>query len=95
MFRKFLEKLQSADDRTKKRWMVGSTTVVIAIVIYIWIGYFNNLIFTLSSPQEAPLQKTGGFSFLETVKNATAAVFDTVKGLAENILGQPGEYIIK
>ena len=95
MFRKFLEKLQSSDDQTKKRWMVGSTTVIIAIVIYVWIGYFNNLIFTLSSPQESPLQKTEGFSFLETAKNAAAAVFDTAKSLVENVLSRPGEYIIK
>ncbi len=95
MFKKFLEKLQSSDDQTKKRWMIGSTTVIIVIVVYIWVGYFNNLIFTLSSPQEPTLQKTGGFSFLETAKNAVAAVFDTAKGLVENIFGGPGEYIIK
>lgn len=95
MFRKFLERLQSSDDQTKKRWMIGSATVIIAIVIYIWIGYFNNLIFTLSSPQEPPLQKIGGFSFLETAKNAVAAVFDTAKSLIGNIFSQPREYIIK
>ncbi len=39
----FIKKLQSSDERVKRRWLIGATVVSMAIIIYVWLAYFNNL----------------------------------------------------
>ena len=46
----FLEKLQSAPEPTKRRWLVAATAVLMIAVIYVWLAYFNNLITAFSQP---------------------------------------------
>lgn len=92
----FLERLQSADDATKKRWMFISTAIIMAVVIYVWLMYFNSLIAGFSSqPTEQPAT---GIGFWDAVKNGTAAVYqgliDKIRALGD-ILRAPREYIIK
>ena len=40
-FKKFLRELQRADRHRKKRWLIGTTTVSMIIVIILWFFYIN------------------------------------------------------
>ena len=95
----FLEKLQSADESIKKRWMIILTIIVMTVVVYVWIAYFNNLIVSMSMSQQivsSPPADSG--SLWQTAKNGMASLYgifiDKVHGLGQ-ILQAPREYIIK
>ncbi len=97
----FLEKLQSADEETKKRWLVISVAVIMVIVIYVWLAYFNNLLAGFSAPpasESGSGEAQGGMTFWQTLKNGAASVYDGFIGKISalgNILQAPREYIIK
>ena len=97
----FLERLQSADESVKQRWLVGSAAVIMAIVVFLWLAYFNSLII---GPQSAALVQgdTGtegsGATFFGTMKHGTSIIYNGFLGKLHalgNILGAPREYIIK
>lgn len=96
----FLERLQSADEATKKRWLIVSAAVIMAIVIYVWLAYFNNLVAGFSEsgqPVQADSGGEGGVTFWQTMKNGLSVTFhgftSGLHGLG-NILQAPREYII-
>ncbi|MBI4087692.1 MAG: hypothetical protein HY434_02575 [Candidatus Liptonbacteria bacterium] len=92
----FLEKLQSSDESTKRRWMFVSTLVVMVAVVYVWFAYFNNLVGNVNTPEprEAP---GGGFTFWQSMQNGVAILYETVAGKVRalgEILKAPREYIV-
>ncbi len=98
MIKDFFKKLRESDDARKRRWMIASTSVTMLLVIYLWLGYFNNIIAD-SSMQSAEKESAGGsFSFGQTMKmgmsSAFTAVGDGVKSLG-SFLNQPKEYILE
>lgn len=92
MFKEFIEKLQAADEGHKRKWMIASTAIAMALVVYIWLGYFNSLIVGFSQPAlPQSSQVVRKPSFLETMKAGTAAIYEVFSGL----VNAPKEYIIK
>lgn len=65
----FLKKLQSLDESAKQKVLIGATAVIMAIVVFAWITYFNNLMIpslqaqgVSSTVTAAPtLASSGGF----------------------------------
>lgn len=94
----FLERLQSANESTKRRWLIGSTAIAMVIVIYIWLAYFSALVGGSPSQTNPPTDAEGGFTFWQAVKNGSAIVYegflDKMK-LLGTILRTPREYIIQ
>lgn len=94
----FLEKIQSADEGVKRRWMIISTVVIMAVVIYVWLGYFNNLIASFNRPLAEVPSEGAGFSFWSSLKSSAALLYN---GLGDklhafgDILKTPREYIIQ
>ncbi|SRR6266481_417961 len=97
----FIEKLQESDDRTKNRWMFGTTAAVMGVVIYVWLGYFGGLISSSSVVAIAADQSsdTGAHaSISENLKKGGAAlygIFMDKVGALGSILDAPRQYIIK
>ena len=94
----FLEKLQSSDERIKRRWLVGLTAIVMVGVVYVWLAYFNNLVAGLNAPGTETGEQVAGFSFLETLKRGTAVIYDVFSEklhVFAKILEKPKEYIIQ
>ena len=94
----FLEKLQSADETTKKRWLVASTSVIMVVVVALWLAYFNTLLtsFTPTPPPEV-INEEAGFTFLETLGNGAAVVYQSVGdaiGRAVSFITAPRSYLI-
>jgi len=94
----FLEKLQNSDEGTKRRWMIASTVIIMAVVIYIWLAYFNNLIASFSQPQPVASADGAGFGFWSSLKSGAALLYsgsaDKLRAFGE-ILKAPREYIVQ
>jgi hypothetical protein len=101
----FLQKLQSAPEATKRRWTIIVTVIVMVIVIYVWLAYFNNLVKNFSATGQPPVASIGPTSsgsneasFWETFKSGVANLLGAFTGKLNalgNILNAPREYIIK
>jgi ABC-type uncharacterized transport system permease subunit len=99
----FLERLQSSDEGTKLRWLVGLSLIVMVGVVYVWLAYFNGLIvgisYTASGEHQQPEQAQGtNMTFFTTMKNGTAIIYnffdDKIQSLGK-ILESPRDYIVK
>lgn len=95
----FLKKLQTADETYKKRILVVVSTVVMIIVIYIWLIYFNNLV-ARETRETVPVAATQDENpgFWGTMQRGSAVLYHNIVGGIE-WLGQafraPREYIVK
>jgi hypothetical protein len=79
----FLEELQSLDEPVKRRILVVSAIIIMAIVIYVWLGYFNGLVAT-----NQPQQTSGsGSSFW---RNMTGDMADMI-----NFFRGPRQYVVQ
>ena len=55
----FLEELQALDSGKKRNILIIVTVVLMALVLYIWLGYFNNIVGSTGiQPTETQLQST-------------------------------------
>jgi hypothetical protein len=93
----FLERLQAADEDTKRAWTVAGAMVVMGVILFVWLAFFsgspNAGTATVSAVPANP-----GFSLWETATGMIGALADAVGRFAGNIggiVGAPKEYIIK
>ena len=98
----FLKKLQSSDEATKRKWLVGATIVAMVIVLYVWLAYFNNLVVHFSAQHSdesgAIAEKRASGSFFDHIRQGAAGIyqsFTNTMGYLGKILEAPREYIIK
>ncbi len=95
MNKNFLEKLQTSDERTKRRWVFGGSFVFMIVLAYIWLMYFNSLTSNIASPA-APVSGNQ-FTFFDTMKNGAATIYNFFMGKLgafSQILKTPREYIV-
>lgn len=84
----FLQKIQAADEKKKRVWLVASSAVIMLFVVYVWLGYFNVL---TAAPNDAPQadQAQGvavsGFSLGTTVHGSMAFLYEIVLDRIHNI----------
>ncbi|MFH0890420.1 MAG: hypothetical protein V1856_00105 [Candidatus Liptonbacteria bacterium] len=91
----FLERIQSSDDQTKKRWLIGLSAVIMFVVIWVWLGYFNSL---FMRPEISDASDAGSFSFRESLRGGTGEVWNSTKNSLKNfgrIFGWQKEYIVQ
>ena len=104
----FLEELQSLDERTKSRVLIVTTIVIMAIIIYFWLGYFNSIVSSGVQPavadanQPADTADSGQTAQPAGSANSQPGFFTSMgNGMAtmvhafENIFQAPSKYIIK
>lgn len=96
----FLEKLQTSDEAVKQRWLVGSAVVIMTIVVFLWLAYFNSFVIdrrgTPAIP--APGPEANSAPFLGTMKNGAIVLYRGFLGKLwafGKILEAPREYIIR
>lgn len=94
----FIEELQALDESVKRRILTVSTIVVVAVVAYAWIGYFNSLVVGSSEQATAvattptatvpgPTVQGDSQSFWQGMENDMADIGNTLRG--------PGQYSVK
>lgn len=61
----FLERLRATDDKTKRKIMIITSLVCMALVIYAWIGFFGTFVSGAAAPAptEAHAPAAPQFSF--------------------------------
>ncbi|MBU6500497.1 MAG: hypothetical protein KGJ89_01555 [Patescibacteria group bacterium] len=103
----FLGKIQSADESTKRRWIIICTIVIMVVILYVWLAYFNNLMASVSNQGEniadtsgspAAARTSSGSTFLQSVKNSPAFIYNIFTNSISflgGILQSPREYIVK
>ena len=93
----FLERLQAADETVKRRWLIAGTIFAMAIVIFVWLAYFNTIIEPIPQFRESPAE-AHGFSLWQTAKNGTALLLQTLSGFLRFLgafLATPKDIIIE
>jgi hypothetical protein len=78
----FLEEVQAFDEPVKRKILAVATVVVMVVVAYVWVGYFNGLV-AGSSDQSATVAQgnaDGGNSFWQNMENDMASIANTVRG---------------
>jgi hypothetical protein len=91
----YLQKLQTADDATKRRYGALFALIIMAIVIYIWLAYFNTIITPVARVATVAPEEEMGFSFWDTVSKETASVYNAFANQLSKIkemITKPKEY---
>jgi hypothetical protein len=91
----FIDELQGLDESAKRKILVAATVVIMIVVAYLWIGYFNGLVAGSSQQQSATVAvaqtpagaaTNNGNSFWQNMKNDMANIANTFRG--------PGQYTV-
>jgi len=89
----FLTQLQEANEDTKNLWIIAGTSVVMLVIVFVWLTWFNNLNTLAGVPGGSGTANIGGvapdngFSLWQSVKagiSELGGIFQTSR-----------EYIIK
>ncbi len=76
--------------------MFAGTLVIMIVVVYVWLAYFNNLVGSFNQPEPASTPG-GGFTFWQSMKNGVAIIYETFSEKIRSfgqILETPREYIV-
>ena len=82
-----LKEIQTSDQKTKRRWLVIMTALVMVIVISLWLVYLNQIV--RPSPQESlPDTSAGNWQiFKNGLRVAFESIRDGLSGLISKITG--------
>ena len=93
----FIEQLQNLDESTKTKIMVIATILIMAIIIYFWLGYFGNIVSAVpgqavasNQQPETNSEKASTPGFFERMGNGLA----TISHAFENFFQAPKKYLI-
>ena len=101
----FLEELQSLNEPTKRKVLVVATILIMFVIVYFWLGYFNGLVASVaqvpvadSEGQPQSQQSSGESGFFQNMKNGMAMVANDLAGAPQwltNALQSPRQYNIQ
>jgi hypothetical protein len=89
----FLEELRSLNEPTKRKVLIVATIVIMAIILYLWLGYFNGLV-----ADNQPQQDPGGVSFSQNLKSGMATIANDFANIPQWLAGifrGPRQYTIQ
>lgn len=69
----FIRKLQTSEAHIKFRWLIGSSAIVILLVVFVWLNYFNTLVQANPSASETD-SASQGLGFWQTFKGGLRVV---------------------
>ncbi|MBI4086317.1 MAG: hypothetical protein HY433_03725 [Candidatus Liptonbacteria bacterium] len=72
----FLKRLQESEENVKRRWLILGSAVMMILVVFIWLNYFNTLVQQASAPAQTE-QAERGLTFWQTFKSGLGIVFQT------------------
>ncbi len=92
----FLRKVQALDENDKRKVLVVSTIVIMAIVVFVWIAYFNSIVVPVGSgaaiasstdagapgaTSTAAAQSPSGPGFWHTIENDLSGAWEGFMGM--------------
>ena len=93
----FLHKLQTSEERIKLRWLIGTSAVVMIIVVFVWLNYFSTLVESGASGAE-PGDGAQDIGFWQTFKGGLAFIGQSFGDEIKTLLGKiqsPSTYQVK
>lgn len=97
----FLEKLQSLDERTKQWILIAATAVIMIVVVYVWLAYFNSILANVASTTSEPAPalatpaagapgasgaaSAGGTSVWQNIGNVFSAIYGSLAGAVRGL----------
>ncbi len=89
-----LRKIQSLDENSKRKVLVVSTVVIMAIVVFVWLAYFNSIVMPVgsgaadtslatapSSATTSTAQSPSGPGFWHTIGNGFSTAWEGFTGM--------------
>lgn len=83
--KKLLEKIRNSDEATKKRWLMGTAAVSMAVVVALWLVYVNADMKLVPEIKDAGEPSTG---FWQIFKNGLNVVFGSIKDGVTNLISE-------
>ncbi len=94
----FLEKLQSSDERVKTRWVLGLSAATMALVLVVWLNYFNGIVGQNPTISAVATNTENDFSFGRSLHDGTAFIYNAIIGkigAIGNTITKPRDYTVK
>jgi hypothetical protein len=89
----FLEEVQAFDESVKRKILVVATVVIMIVVAYVWVGYFNGLVAGSSQQDQPPVvaaaqtpSGNSGYNLWQSMTSGMADIVNTFRG--------PGQYTV-
>jgi len=79
---KFIERLQNSDEKTKTKWLIILSAASMAVVVAVWLIYFNNL--TTLPTDERPAES--GVEFTDVFLRGISVLKDIFVSRAEKFI---------
>lgn len=100
--KKFLNKIQTGSEANKMRWLILFSVIAAALVLFVWLKYFDSIVASQTNNQDVAGQQTGqetsnGFAFWQTFKAGLGVVFQSIANGFHSIfsiISQPKSYMI-
>jgi len=93
----FINKLRESEEHIKRRWLFLISGILMFIVVFFWMKYFNSLVGPTGAPQQTEQNAEQNFTFWGTFKTGLATVAEmagkTLNSLI-NTIRQPKNYDI-
>lgn len=70
----YLEQVQGLNPEKKRQVLAGTTAVLMVVVLYVWLGYFNNILTTTSD--QASLNDQAGTLTAQAAASSDPGFFD-------------------
>ena len=101
--RSFIEEIRSLGEPVKHKIMLCATVIIMIVVVYLWIAYFNTIVpnaapvAAVRAPLTASAQDTGGPGIIGLFADTAGSFWQAVLGGARDVAGEfknPKQYTI-
>lgn len=89
----FLEQLRASDEGTKRKIIIITSCICMVIVLYVWLGYFNNLVSGAARPETVSHPSSSGF--WDGVKGDMGIFYQKISGVFGTIFQWSKQYTIQ
>ena len=92
----FIQRLQALDDPRKQKVLIGTSIVIMVIVIYLWLAYFNGIVAGGAGQPQVVVNDDSAATTAPTTSNAPS-FWDQAKQQLGDIyktFSNPGQYQI-
>jgi len=89
----FWERLRATDEKTKRKIIIITSCICMIVIVYLWLGYFNNII--SSTVQSGSGIQSSSPSFWDGVKNNANGLYKKITGGLGDIFRGSKQYIIQ
>jgi len=91
----FIEEIRSLNEPTKRKIMLGATVIIMVLVIYLWLAYFNTIVPNAvpavapqsPSPSIASSSDEGGPGIMGMFVDGASSFWQSVVGGARDMAG--------